>query len=363
MSKNNGIAQRLYQGDVSIDFVGRRRTWYVVSGIIVLVAIGSLFFRGLNLGIEFRGGADFTVPNATCTVEEARDAADLATGAATIVTSTASGSIRVQTPTVTPVEAKVVASALADACGVSASEIKSQVVGPVWGEEISKKALQGLIVFLILVTVFLSIYFEWRMAAAALVALAHDLIITIGIYALTGLEVTPATDIGLLTILGYSLYDTVVVFDKVKENTRGITGQSVLTYSEAANLAVNQTLVRSINTSVVALLPVIAIIVVGVGLLGAGTLLDLAVALGVGMAAGAYSSIFIATPFLVQLKERQPEIKALAGRVHARRQQAAKAGTPATAAAGASAPVTSRQVAAGPRQQPRRPAKSKRKGS
>lgn len=360
MTSGKGLAQRLYQGEVSIDFVGRRRTWYVVSGIILLVAIGALFFRGLNLGIEFRGGADFTVPNATCTVEEARDAATGVTDAESIVTSTASGSVRVQTPTVTPVESQAVVVALADACGVSASEIKSQVVGPVWGEEISKKAVQGLVVFLILVTIFLSIYFEWRMAVAALVALAHDLVITVGIYALTGLEVTPATVIGLLTILGYSLYDTVVVFDKVRENTRGITGQSVLTYAEAANLAVNQTLVRSINTSIVALLPVLAIIIVGAGLLGAGTLLDLAVALGVGMAAGTYSSIFIATPFLVQLKDRQPEIKALAGRVHARRQQAAKSGE-VVVASGATA--ASRQVSAGPRQQPRRAARSKRKGS
>jgi preprotein translocase subunit SecF len=172
--------------------------------------------------------------------------------------------------------------------------------------------------------VFLSIYFEWRMAIAALLALLHDLVITVGIYALTGLEVTPATVIGFLTILGYSLYDTVVVFDKVKENTRGITGQAMQTYSEAANLAVNQTLMRSINTSIVALLPVVAIIIVGAGFLGAGTLLDLAVALAVGMAVGTYSSIFIATPFLVSLKEAQPEMKALRNRVLARRNQAAK---------------------------------------
>lgn len=362
MSTGKGLAQRLYNGEVSIDFVGRRRTWYVMSGIIVLVAIGALFVRGLNFGIEFRGGADFTVPNATCTVEQARDAAGSVTGGDAIVTATASGSVRVQTQTLTPAQTKTVTIALGDACGVPASDIKSQVVGPVWGEEISKKAVQGLVVFLVLVTVFLSIYFEWRMAAAALVALAHDLVITIGIYALTGLEVTPATVIGLLTILGYSLYDTVVVFDKVKENTRGITGQSVLTYAEAANLAVNQTLVRSINTSIVALLPVVAIIVVGAGLLGAGTLLDLAVALGVGMAAGTYSSIFIATPFLVQLKERQPEIRALAGRVHARRQQAGRAAAERGEDATALSTSAARQVSAGPRQQPRRTARSKRKG-
>jgi preprotein translocase subunit SecF len=250
--------------------------------------------------------------------------AETGSGSQVIVTQTASGLVRVQTETLTPEESIVLGAQLAEACGISPSDVKTQVVGPTWGAEISKKALQGLVVFMILVMVFLSIYFEWRMAIAALLALLHDLVITIGIYALTGLEVTPATVIGFLTILGYSLYDTVVVFDKVKENTRGITGQAMQTYSEAANLAVNQTLMRSINTSVVALLPVFAIIIVGAGLLGAGTLLDLAVALAVGMAVGTYSSIFIATPFLVGLKERQPEMKSLRSRVLARRNQLAK---------------------------------------
>ncbi len=284
-----------------------------------------------------------------------------------IVTETASGTVRVQTEALTAAESSVVAGQLADACGIPKEEVKIQVVGPTWGAEISKKALQGLVVFLLLVSLFLSIYFEWRMAVAALVALAHDLVITIGIYALTGLEVTPATVIGLLTILGYSLYDTVVVFDKVKENTRGITGQSVLTYSESANLAVNQTLVRSINTSIVALLPVLAIIVVGAGFLGAGTLLDLAVALAVGMAAGTYSSIFIATPFLAQLKEMQPEMKSLAARVNARRKQARGANAsaeqsavPSAAATGTSAASASTRVDSTTRQQPRRKSRSKR---
>ena len=289
-----------------------------------MVALGALLFRGLNLGIEFRGGADFSLPNATCSVEDARGVAETSTGAQVIVTETASGTIRVQTETLTPEESIVLGGELAAVCGISPSDVKTQVVGPTWGAEISKKALQGLIVFILLVMVFLSIYFEWRMALAALVALLHDLVITVGIYALTGLEVTPATVIGFLTILGYSLYDTVVVFDKVKENTRGITGQAMQTYSESANLAVNQTLMRSINTSIVALLPVIAIIIVGAGFLGAGTLLDLAVALAIGMAVGTYSSIFIATPFLVSLKEAQPEMKAVRNRVLARRNQASK---------------------------------------
>jgi preprotein translocase subunit SecF len=342
---------------VSIDFVGRKRLWYIISGVILLVCVLALVFRGLNLGIEFRGGASFTIPNATCSVEQARSVGESQSGAQVIVTQSANGSVNVQTEPVTPDQSLVIASSLAKACGVSQEDIKAQVVGPTWGAEISKKALQGLLVFLLLVTIFLSIYFEWRMAVAALVALAHDLVITIGIYAVTGLEVTPATVIGLLTILGYSLYDTVVVFDKVKENTRGITGQSILTYNDAANLAVNQTLVRSINTSIVALLPVLAIIIVGAGFLGAGTLLDLAVALAVGMAAGAYSSIFIATPFLAQIKSRQPEMRALTGRVMARRKQTAST---LAAEGGTAAVLTDTNVPSGPRQQPKRQPRSRR---
>jgi preprotein translocase subunit SecF len=355
---------------VSYDFVGKRKNWYIISAVILLVAIGALVFRGLNLGIEFKGGAEFAIPNATCSVEDARGVAETASGAQAIVTETASGTVTVQTESVTPAESSVLAGQLAETCGVNKDDIKVQVVGPTWGSEISKKALQGLIVFILLVSLFLSIYFEWRMAVAALVALAHDLVITIGIYALTGLQVTPATVIGLLTILGYSLYDTVVVFDKVKENTRGVAGQSVMTYSDAANLAVNQTIVRSINTTVVALLPVLAIIVVGAGLLGAGTLLDLAVALFIGMFAGAYSSIFIATPFLAQLKEQQPEMKALAARVNARRKQAKQGAVevvPDGAEAVAAAPKAKTTATAttrtdpGSRQQPRKQPRSRRK--
>jgi preprotein translocase subunit SecF len=369
MSALGNLGHRLYAGEVSVDFVGRRKTWYVVSGVILLIAIAAMLLRGLNLGIEFKGGAEFGIPNATCSVEQARVVAEKATGAQSIVTQTASGTINVQTEPVTAAESSVIAGELAAACGVEKGEVKIQVVGPTWGSEISKKALQALVVFLILVTIFLSIYFEWRMAVAALVALAHDLVITIGIYALTGLQVTPATVIGLLTILGYSLYDTVVVFDKVRENTRGIAGQSVMTYGEAANLAVNQTLVRSINTSIVALLPVLAIIIVGAGLLGAGTLLDLAVALAVGMFAGAYSSIFIATPFLVQLKERQPEMKSLDSRVKARRKQSrAASGDGVEEAAGAvsggamtATKTAPTQLDSAARQQPKKQPRSKRK--
>ena len=236
-----------------------------------------------------------------------------------IVTSVGQNTIRVQTPALTPDESAKVTKQISTDLGVAQGDVGVQLVGPSWGSEITKRALQGLVVFLILVVIFLSAYFEWRLAVAALVALVHDLLITIGIYALTGFEVTPATVIGVLTILGFSLYDTVVVFDKVRENTKGITSSNRMTYSEAANLALNQTLVRSINTSVVALLPVTAILVVGVGLLGAGTLKDLALALFIGTAAGTYSSIFIATPVACQLQETRPEMKALTARVEARR--------------------------------------------
>ena len=319
MSRLGSVAHRLYSGEVSYDFVGKRRRWYAISGVILLLALIGLFGRGLNLGIEFKGGSEFTVPNTTATVEQARASAEAANIQDPIVTQVGANNIRIQTQALTPSQSAAVTQQLSQDLGVPQGNIAVTLVGPSWGAEITQRALQGLVVFLVLVVVFLSAYFEWRLAIAALVALIHDLVITIGIYALTGFEVTPATVIGVLTILGFSLYDTVVVFDKVKENTRAITSGNRATYSEAANLALNQTLVRSINTSIVALLPVTAILVVGVGLLGAGTLKDLALALFIGTAAGTYSSIFIATPVACQLEERRPEMKALAARVAQRR--------------------------------------------
>jgi preprotein translocase subunit SecF len=363
------LGQRLYQGKISYDFVGKRKTWYTISAVILIITIGSLVFRGLNLGIEFRGGAEFSIPPSACSIEEARDSAESSVGGQAIVTQTGDGSIRIQTGDVTPAKSTDVTTALGQTCDIKPSEISVRIVGPTWGADISQKALQGLVVFLVLVTIFLAIYFEFRMAIGALVALAHDLVITIGVFSLLGFEVTPATAIGVLTILGYSLYDTVVVFDKVKENTDGILSQSRLTYSEAANLAVNQTIMRSINTSIVALLPVGAILFVGAGLLGAGTLKDLALALFVGMAAGTYSSIFVATPLLAQLKNREPEIQALERRVHARRRTSEQDGGLATAVVGctggksAAMLLDSRNVnETGVRNQPKKQARSKRKG-
>ena len=354
----SALGNRLYTGETSVDFVGKRKIWYLMSFLIVLVAVVGVFVRGINLGIEFEGGAKFTVPSTT-SVENARNIVKDAGIESALIVSVGNERLEIQTP---PLEQEQIESFIAKISAdfkVDKSTITTQSVGPSWGADITRQALIGLGVFLLLVILFLTIYFEIRMAMAAIVALLHDLLITIGVYAITGFEVTPATVIGVLTILGYSLYDTVVVFDKVKENTRGILAQSRLNYQEAANLALNQTLIRSINTSIVALLPVAAILIVGVGILQAGTLKDLALALFVGIAAGTYSSVFIATPFLVQLKENQPEIISLKNRVHARR---ANAGITGTESVQISVSTTSTTVMqAGPRSQPKRFSRSKRK--
>lgn len=325
MSRLGQLGHGLYAGQVSYDFVGRRKVWYSISGVIVLVAVLGLSILGLNLGIEFKGGVSFTVPASSCTVAQARDAVSAAGIGNAQVVALHGGRLRIQTPTLSQAQTTSVERSVESACHLAQGAITDvQQVGASWGGQITKKAVTGLVAFIVAVVLFLTLYFEWRMAIGAIVALIHDVLITVGVYAITGFEVTPATVIGVLTILGYSLYDTVVVFDKVKENTRSVAGQNRLTYSDAANLAVNQTLVRSINTSVVALLPVAAILFVGAGLLGAGTLKDLALALFVGIAAGTYSSIFVATPVLCQLKEREPAMVALAKRVAARQAAGAK---------------------------------------
>jgi preprotein translocase subunit SecF len=322
MSKFGRMGAALYQGDVSIEFVQRRRTWYLISLAILLVAVASLLFRGLNYGIEFRGGVEFQaqISDPSSKVETVTSSVvDTGIEAAQnpVVVASNNDSVRVQTEPLTLDEINVITKALTDD---GSTEVSTSSIGPTWGQAIAKKALTGLIVFVILVILFIWAYFrEWRMSVAAIVALAHDLLITVGVYSLTGFEVTPATVTGFLTILGFSLYDTVVVFDKVRENTRNITASTRRTYAEAANLALNQTLVRSINTSIAALLPVGAILYVGAFQLGSGPLKDLALALFVGMAAGAYSSIFIATPLLAQLKMREPSMQAQAKRVMARR--------------------------------------------
>src|SRR3954469_2655253 len=322
MSKLSNIGHALYEGRVSIDFVGRKWLWYGISAAIVLLALFGLLGKGLNLGIEFKGGVEYRVVMPAgqanqANVEKIRNAvaqeagdAGIDAAKAPVVNTSGSNTIRIQTEPLTNNEADDISSTIQKAVGLNQRSVSQDEIGATWGKQVANRALLGLAVFLILVVLFIWAYFrEWKMSVGAIVALAHDLVITVGVYALSGFEVTPATVTGILTILGFSLYDTVVVFDKVRENTKNLT-RSRQTYAEAANLAVNQTLVRSINTSVVALLPVGALLYVGVVSLGSGALKDLALALFVGMAAGAYSSIFIATPLVVQLKELEPGIKA-----------------------------------------------------
>jgi preprotein translocase subunit SecF len=381
MSRLGNIGGRLHRGEISLDFVGRQKTWYAISGLILVISIASLLTLGLNFGVEFKGGTVFQFPSKPgTTTSDARDAVK-DSGVVKedpIVQKTGTG-WRVQTETLSSSGVSAVQNSVQKKFGLAkADDVSPQTVGASWGKDISSKALEGLVVFLIAIVIYLSIAFEWRMAVAALIALAHDILITIGVYSLVQFEVTPSSVVGLLTILGYSLYDTVVVFDKVRENTRSLTTSNSMTYSQAANLGLNQTLVRSINTSVIALLPVAGLLFIGAGVLGAGTLKDLALVLFVGMLAGAYSSICIATPILADLQERQDKYRTLAKRVQAKassakRRSKAGAGTqePAEVTDGDADEVRDtvpgedeettsvgagniRLVQQGPRQQPRR---------
>jgi preprotein translocase subunit SecF len=346
-SGQESFATRLYRGELSYDFIGRRKLWYAISGAVMVLSIVSILVRGLHPSIDFKGGVVFQFPKAGHSIADARAAVTAAGVTPEVVTVTGSGSdsrFRVETKALPQSAGNdvvgVVIKSIAAKFGLQESDVNNQSVGSTWGSQITKKAIYGLIFFLIAVIIYLSFRFEWKMALAAIVALLHDLLITAGIYSLVGFEVSPSTVIALLTILGYSLYDTVVVFDKVRENTVGLAGSSRMTFTDAANLAVNQTLVRSINTSIIALLPVVGLLVIGAGLLGAGSLKDLALALMIGLASGAYSSIFIATPIVVDLKEREPVFQQLTRRVEARRVR-----EPAPAAA-PSRSATSTQAAA-----------------
>jgi preprotein translocase subunit SecF len=342
---------RLYSGEKSIEFISNRKRWYAISLLLVTISLGTLLTQGLHLGIEFKGGSSYTVTKASATIEEARATVESAGVASeVIVQKVGTDKIRIQTGSLSVAQSNAVQDALATKFGVTLESIDSQIIGPSWGKEITRKALYGLVGFLIAIMIFLAMAFEPKMAISAIVAVVHDVFITVGIYALVGFDVTPATVIGFLTILGYSLYDTVVVFDKIRENTRSITSSGKSTFSQATNLAVNQTLIRSINTSIIALLPVGSILFVGAGLLGAGTLKDLSLALFIGLAIGTYSSLFIAPQVLSGLREREPAVRALAKRVNARGTLAPSVG---------SADVASSPVERGPRNQPKRKAKKK----
>jgi preprotein translocase subunit SecF len=401
MSRLGNVGGRLYRGEVSVDFVGRQKLWYRISGAILVISIAALLVFRLQYSVDFKGGSVFSFAAPAATSTQVSTTVTNAGGGSTLTVQQVGGTKwNVQTEVLSSKRQFQVQNAIAHRFGISPGQVSLKSVGPSWGSQISQKALEALLAFLVVIVLYLSLAFEWRMATAALVALLHDIVITVGVYALLRFEVSPATVIGLLTILGYSLYDTVVVFDKVRENTTGLLVTRRTTYSDAANLALNQTLVRSINTSLIALLPVVAILAVSVFLLGNGELKDLALVLFVGMLSGTYSSICIATPVLADLKERQPEFRQLRKQItqratSAKRQAKVAVGSAPGSGSGAvseadaeppasaevqaddvepdAAPVSAARPAggsggaprpvSGPRQQPRRSSASQRRPS
>jgi preprotein translocase subunit SecF len=323
MSKYRDLGNRLYSGERSLNIVGRRKLWYAIAAVVLILTITFPTLRGgFNLGIEFRGGSEFRLTNSqelpqSLAVEAIQS---VVPDVQVVVVKVGLADLRIQTEQLADVESEEARLALAAAYGLEGGEVASSFIGPNWGEDVTRQALLGLLIFLVIVSVLMSLYFRsWKMSVAALVALAHDLIITIGIYGAFGLEVTPAAVIGFLTVLAYSLYDTVVVFDKVRENTQEIEFSETRTFGEMVNLAVNQTLVRSINTSIVGVLPVASILFIGSMLLGAGTLRDIALVMMVGTIVGTYSSVFLAAPVYAHLRENEPALKAASDKVLAGR--------------------------------------------
>ena len=303
----------LYTGARSIDFVGRRKIWYAIAAVMVVLSILVPVLRGgFNFSIEFRGGSQFQISDvqSTDTTKAQSAVTSVVPNAVSHVSVVGSNAVRVQTDQLSESQTHDVSDALAKAYGVNSSEVSATFIGPSWGADVTQQSIQGLIVFLLLAFIAMALYFRtWKMSAAAIVSLFHDLIITAGVYALVGFEVSPATMIGFLTILGYSLYDTVVVFDKIRENTKEELELTRRTFPEAVNLAVNQTLVRSINTAVVAVLPVASILFIGADALGAATLRDISLALLIGIVVGTYSTIFLAAPMYSQFREKEPAIR------------------------------------------------------
>ncbi len=324
MGKASRLGNDLYNGHKSLDFVHKRPRWYAITGIVVLLAFTALFIRGLNFGIEFTGGTEYRVPVDSTSQDIADGYGEIVSGtgiegAESPIVTTGGNSVLIQVEDIGQAQTDEIATLLAEEAGVDLRDITISEIGASWGQEVATRAVIGVLVFLVLVLIFIAAYFrEWKMSVAALVALIHDVVITMGVYALVGFQVTPAAVTGVLAILGFSLYDTVVVFDKVRENTRDMKANRQ-TYAEAANLAVNQTLVRSINTGIVALIPIGAILAVSASQLGASSLQDLALAQFVGMAAGVYSSVCLAPRVLVHLKSNENEVVLAERRAKARK--------------------------------------------
>lgn len=311
----HGFLTRLYTGTGAFEVIGRRRMWYAISGVIVAIAILSILVRGFTFGIDFAGGTKVSFPRGNATVAQVEEVFRASVGsAAESVVEVGNGSaatMQIRAETLTNDQTEKLRTALFDAfqpVGAdgqpSKDAISDSAVSETWGGQITQKAVIALVVFLLLAALYITVRYEWYMTLSAMAAMIFDVTVTAGVYALVGFEVTPATVIGLLTILGFSLYDTVIVFDKVEENTQGFEHRTKRTYAEEANLAINQTFMRSINTSLISVLPVAALMVVAVWLLGVGTLKDLALVQLIGIMVGTYSSIFFATPLLVTLRER-----------------------------------------------------------
>jgi preprotein translocase subunit SecF len=316
--RRRSVWGRLYHGETNIDFVGRTKLWFVLSGAVILIGLVSLFTRGLNLGIDFEGGTVWEVDANGHGVTEARDTVSDAGIDDAEVQTLSSGNderLRVSSEESTNEARQDVSEALSRLTGEDVDAVSVNSVGPSWGEEITSKAIRALVVFLVLITIYITIRFEWEMALATLAALVHDILVTVGVYSLFGFPVTPATVIAVLTILGYSIYDGIVVFDRVDENAKALASSGKTTYSQMVNDSLNEVLMRTLNTSVTALLPILSLLVIGSLVLGATTLQEFALALFIGLASGAYSSIFIASPLLAILKEREPRWKALRKRL------------------------------------------------
>jgi preprotein translocase subunit SecF len=326
MSMRAGLS-RLYNGQTDIDFIGRWKLWFSLSAVVILIGLAGLFGRGLNLGIDFEGGVSWEVPAHGASVADVRSAVEGAGLQDPNVQSLGNSSgtvIRVQAEETggTVKEKKKfkekVDAALAEVTGSKVSAISFNEVGPSWGSEVSSKAFRALVVFLVLVSLYIAVRFEWKMAAGTLAALLHDIFVTVGVYAVFGLPVTPATVIAFLTILGYSIYDGIVVFDRVDENAKRLASTGATTYSEMVNRSMNEVLMRTLNTSITALLPILSLLVIGSFILGATSLEEFATALFIGLLSGAYSSIFIASPALALLKEREPKWVAVRRRIEGR---------------------------------------------
>jgi preprotein translocase subunit SecF len=352
----------LYTGRRSYPIIAQRRIWFTVVAIFALASVAVMGIKGMTLGIDFRGGSEFTVESVTTTEQDPAVAAvqSVVPGEEPRVAVVGGSAVRVQTTQLDAQEVEEVSLALAEAYDVERTDVATSFVGPTWGAGVSMRALWAVVVFVLAAAAFMAIYFRaWRMSVAAIVAMLSDLWISAGVYAAVGWEITPSTIIGFLTILGFSLYDKMVVFDKVRENTQDLLTQRRSTYGERANLAVNQTLVRSINTSVVALLPVGGILFVGALWLGAGTLRDLSLSLFVGIAVGAASSIFLATPLDVLLREKEPKIAEHTAAVLAERERIVAEGGHdaelAAAAAGTSQLIPGHHLGHGAQPRRRRP--------